>query len=110
TKRERTGHPPLHAKGVELNGSRRSPGLRLAYCVRPSRLHSGPNAINRRLQLRGSVGFPPTSRTREPKLRKNKKQELDCKCVGGVCQCWPIPLLALNGPDSTSIAAYVVES
>src|SRR4051794_4751375 len=59
------GVPPFHAKGVYV--WRFTPVSWLATCllVRPSRFQ-WPTTLLRRLQLRGSMGFAPTSRTREP--------------------------------------------
>src|SRR5579864_2692752 len=67
-KRQRAYLPPLHAKEVEVDGSRRSPGFAskdgftIRSRPRPSRFPSGRGQFPR-LQLRGSAGFAPASQS-----------------------------------------------
>src|SRR5262249_23123854 len=87
------GNPPLHASGIVVNGSRRSPGLRsaparrgLAHLPIPARRDSGSYGPILRLQLRGSAGFSPASQ-RAPTnptpgfvgTRKNNANRLNCE-------------------------------
>ena len=65
-RRIRAFHPPLHAKEVQIDGSRRSPGLRVRMSdtrISPPAFPGFPSGRGQfpRLQLRGSAGFAPAS-------------------------------------------------
>src|ERR1700721_2541270 len=65
-------HPPFHAKGIKVDGLRRSPGFaskdalqftkqHIRICSRPSRVDPSDRLRFSRLQLRGSAGIAPAS-------------------------------------------------